>query len=211
MRITSSDVSLTSQYQHVREDESSTSMRTWRERPAARAQAPPQPAHDAQRGRDDRNQRGDDQTDAASGDYRPTVMRMLVDRFSGERIDVLRSSDFQPPGDPVQMPAGSERFGAKTKNGFAELSRLDTDHDGWLDEDDVPYDELKLLQVAQDGTQSLRSVREAGVGAIHTGSVATPFELQGSDRTALGDVRSSGVYLREQGGAGVVQQLDLLA
>lgn len=100
---------------------------------------------------------------------------------------------------------GSELFGARTGDGFGELRALDTDRDGWLDEDDIPWDQLQLLEQARDGARTQRSLRDAGIGAIYTGSAATPFTLAG------GEVRSSGVYLTEQGAAGVVQQIDLFA
>ena len=345
MRITNSDVSLASTYQSVRLDETRTSTRVWRERPAP---GPPAHANASDRAREherghgrDRRDPCDDESCELSGDYRLTVMRMMVEYLSGHRIDVLDDDDFQPrcdapelpSGDAAQVPAvpdprgeiaiaidvesthyayeaaalaargsiqtgdgrtidfaldmamqreqlahselhiragaavkkdplvlsldgsaprltddkiafdidadgaadqisfvapgaaflaldrdgdgaiddGGELFGAKTGDGFAELRLLDADRDGWIDEDDGAFDDLLLWQRAADGTQSLQTLREAGVGAIYTQSAATPFELQGGDGGELGAVRSSGVYLREDDGARVVQQIDLLA
>jgi hypothetical protein len=52
---------------------------------------------------------------------------------------------------------------------------------------------------------------DAGVGAIYLGRVATPFELRAPDQATLGQVRSSGVYLAEDGTARPIQQVDLVA
>jgi hypothetical protein len=101
---------------------------------------------------------------------------------------------------------GSELFGARTGDGFAELAALDDDGDGWIDEDDAAFDQLRVW----DGEKTTLSLREAGVGAIHVGSVATPFTLGGSDATATGLVRSTGVWLAETGGAHTVQQVDIV-
>lgn len=343
MRITNSDASLASQYQRVTVDQSSTSVRTWRERPAPPSL--PEHARGNAYGHERQQERSCrcEEPEESSGDYRLAMMRMLVEYFGGGSVDMLDSSDFEVQSDPVDMPDpaavaasapavrdprgelaiaidvesthyehevaafgargqvqtgdgrtidfavdmamereslehaelhiragaavkkdplvlsldgsaprltddkvafdidadgaadqvsfvapgaaflaldrnangaiddGTELFGARTGDGFAELAALDDDRDGWIDEDDGAFDQLLLWQRAADGTQSLRTLRQADVGAIYTRSVATPFELHGSGGAELGEVRSSGVFLREQGGAGVVQQIDLLA
>lgn len=56
---------------------------------------------------------------------------------------------------------------------------------------------------------SLRTLQEANVGAIALARVATPFALKDGNNATLGEVRSTGLYLRESGGAGTVQQVDL--
>ena len=101
---------------------------------------------------------------------------------------------------------GSELFGARSGDGFAELAALDDDGDGWIDEDDAAFDQLRVW----DGETKAQSLREAGVGAIHVGSVRTPFTLGGSDATATGLVRSTGVWLAESGEAHTVQQVDIV-
>jgi hypothetical protein len=59
-----------------------------------------------------------------------------------------------------------------------------------------------------EGGGAVRSLAEAGVGALGLDRVATPFALK--DGVELGAVRSSGVYLREAGGAGTLQQVDVV-
>ena len=55
----------------------------------------------------------------------------------------------------------------------------------------------------------LSSLKDHNVGAISVGQVATPFELRSAGNESLGGVRSTGIYLTEDGQAGSVQQIDL--
>ncbi len=101
---------------------------------------------------------------------------------------------------------GSELFGPASGNGFAELAALDGDGDGWIDEDDQAFSELRVW----DGEGAPQTLAQAGVGAIYTAGAATPFTLGESDATATGFVRSTGVWLAESGGAHSVQQVDIV-
>lgn len=103
---------------------------------------------------------------------------------------------------------GSELFGARTGDGFAELAALDDDRDGWLDEDDAAWSQLRLVD-GSTAVEDTRSLAEAGVGAIAVDGVAARL----TDRDASGDVvaqqREMGIYLTESGEAGTVRQVDL--
>jgi hypothetical protein len=57
----------------------------------------------------------------------------------------------------------------------------------------------------------LQGLKQSGVGAIYLGRAATPFDVNGEQGNALGQVRASGLFLGEDGHAGSVQQLDLFA
>lgn len=104
---------------------------------------------------------------------------------------------------------GSELFGPATGNGFGELATLDTDGNGWLDEADAAW---ARLAVWPGGDGKLISAAAAGLGAINVRSVSTPFALKAGtapDSAMLGQLRASGVYLTEDGRAGLIQQADL--
>ena len=47
------------------------------------------------------------------------------------------------------------------------------------------------------------------MGAISLSRVASPFALKDSDNALMGQVQSTGIYLRESGGVGSIQQVDL--
>jgi hypothetical protein len=67
-----------------------------------------------------------------------------------------------------------------------------------------------IWQKDADGDDRLIALGQAGVGAIYLGSTATPFQVKDDDNQLQGVVRSTGVYLKEQGGVGTVQQFDLV-
>jgi hypothetical protein len=103
---------------------------------------------------------------------------------------------------------GSELFGPASGNGFAELARLDSDRNGWIDSADAAFADLRLWQGTDADHQSVRSLAEAGVGALATAAAATPFALK-EHGEKVGQMRSSSVWLGESGGAGVVRQIDV--
>lgn len=104
---------------------------------------------------------------------------------------------------------GSELFGAKSGDGFAELASLDSDSNGWIDENDAAYAKLSVWTKDGSGKDQLATLKQANVGAISLAHVATPFELKNAQNEQQGEIRASGVYLREDGGAGTIQQIDL--
>ncbi|MFZ5467368.1 MAG: hypothetical protein ACOZAI_08930 [Pseudomonadota bacterium] len=104
---------------------------------------------------------------------------------------------------------GRELFGATSGDGFAELARLDGDGNGWIDEGDAAFDRLRVWLDAGSGGDRLASLRELGVGALSLTALSTPFERRDADQTLLAKLRQSGVWLAEDGRAGLVQQLDL--
>ena len=56
-----------------------------------------------------------------------------------------------------------------------------------------------------------RVLFRSGVGAISLESVATGFDMTGSDNLLKGRLKSSGVFLFENGNVGSIQQIDLAA
>lgn len=111
--------------------------------------------------------------------------------------------------DNGRIDDGRELFGPITGNGFAELSALDADGNGWIDEADPAYAQLRLWQPSGDGQDALKTLTEAGVGAVYLGRVATPFDLRNPANETLGVVRTSGIYLGQDGRVGTVSQIDV--
>jgi len=106
---------------------------------------------------------------------------------------------------------GKELFGAQSGNGFADLKAYDTDGNNWIDEADAVYSQLRVWRPgAENGGQgSQQTLGEAGVGALWLGSVDSQFSLKDRDNQTQGQVRQTGVWLAENGQAGVMQQVDL--
>ncbi|WP_282756775.1 hypothetical protein [Desulfuromonas thiophila] len=105
---------------------------------------------------------------------------------------------------------GSELFGPRTNDGFAELAGFDEDSNGWIDEADSLYDRLRVWTTTADGSQQLLALGQAGIGALYLGRVATPFSHTDSANNLLGATRETGLFLFEDGRAGTLQQLDLV-
>jgi hypothetical protein len=107
-------------------------------------------------------------------------------------------------GDGV-ISNGTELFGALTGEGFAELAQFDDDGNGWIDEADSVFVQLRLWS---SDPSSLSTLAEQEVGAICLTEVNSPFELkEGQER--VGVVRTTGVFLTEGGSAGTIQQIDV--
>lgn len=106
---------------------------------------------------------------------------------------------------------GSELFGAMTGDGFQELATHDLDENGWIDENDAIYDRLRIWTRDDNGEEQLLALGQQGVGALYLGRVETPFSIKDSANALQGQVRASGVFLHEDGRAGTLQQLDLVA
>jgi len=106
---------------------------------------------------------------------------------------------------------GKEMFGPSSGNGFSELAALDDDKNGWIDENDAAFGQLQVWTRNTDAKGQLLSLSQAGVGAIALATVATPFSLKNDSNELLGKIRSSGIFLQEDGSAGTIQQIDLTA
>lgn len=106
---------------------------------------------------------------------------------------------------------GTELFGAKTGNGFAELLEYDEDGNGWIDEQDSIYSKLKVWLKDDEGNDRLISLKEADVGAIYLANRRTDFSLMREDsQKENARVRRTGMYLTEDGQAKSIQQLDMV-
>ena len=104
---------------------------------------------------------------------------------------------------------GSELFGTKSGDGFADLAALDSDNNGWIDENDSVYEQLRVWIKGASGKDLLSTLKQANVGAIALARTETPFDIKTGSNELLGQIRSSGIFLREDGGVGTVQQVDL--
>ena len=108
-----------------------------------------------------------------------------------------------------QVNDGSELFGAKTGDGFSELAVYDEDQNNFIDEADSIYQKLRIWQRHADGSQQLIGLGEKNIGAIYLGHLTTPFQLKAENNNqSLGEVASSGIYLKETGEIGTLQQIN---
>lgn len=104
---------------------------------------------------------------------------------------------------------GNELFGPQSGNGFGDLAAYDDDGNGWIDENDAIWSKLKIWCKNPDGTDSLYTLAEKGVGAICLQSVGTDYALNDAANNTNGYIRRTGIFLYENGNVGTVQHLDL--
>lgn len=105
---------------------------------------------------------------------------------------------------------GSELFGTSSGDGFKDLAKFDLDGNGWIDENDEIFDQLRIWAKDADGNDVMYSLKEAGVGAICLQKASTNFSLNNlEDNTTNAVIRQTGIFLYENGGVGTVQHLDL--
>lgn len=108
-----------------------------------------------------------------------------------------------------KIDSGAELFGPSTGSGFAELASYDADGNGWIDENDPVFKQLLLWTPDSSEKGQLATISKGNIGALFTGSAATPFELRSPQNADLGAVKASGAYLMESGQAGTLQEVDL--
>lgn len=105
---------------------------------------------------------------------------------------------------------GSELFGTKSGDGFADLSEYDEDGNGWIDENDSIYQKLKIWVKDAQGNDILYSLKDKNVGAIYLGNHDTDFTLRSATTGDVnGAIRKTGIFLYENGIAGTMNHLDI--
>jgi len=112
--------------------------------------------------------------------------------------------------DDGRINDGGELFGPRSGDGFADLAQHDQDGNGWIDENDAVYARLRVWQPQVSGRAALTTLQQRGVGAIYLGRAATLFDLRDGQNSTLGQIVSSGVFLREDGSVGSIQQVNLV-
>lgn len=106
---------------------------------------------------------------------------------------------------------GSELFGPETGNGFGDLAQYDEDGNGWIDEGDDIWDKLLIWTKDEAGKDKLYHVSEKGVGAICLQNQSTDFSLNSlRNNQTNGIVRSTGIFLYENGNVGTLQHVDMV-
>ena len=103
---------------------------------------------------------------------------------------------------------GSELFGAITGDGYQELAQYDDDGNGFIDSGDRIFDKLSLLSKNENGEDELMTLKDSGIGAFYLNRIATPQSLIENEEVAA-QVRSSSIYIKENGEVGSTHQVDL--
>lgn len=103
---------------------------------------------------------------------------------------------------------GTELFGTKSGDGFADLAEYDEDGNGWIDEDDGIFSQLRIWTKNEKGEDELISLKDAGVGAINLSSISTAFSNTDNFNDTMAVIQKTGIFLYENGNAGTIQHID---
>lgn len=98
---------------------------------------------------------------------------------------------------------GSELFGPNSGDGFDDLRVYDQDNNNWIDENDTVFDKLKVWTKDEEGNENFYSLKDLGIGALYLQNVNTQFEFD------EGNLAKSSIFLRENGSAGIISEIDL--
>ena len=106
---------------------------------------------------------------------------------------------------------GSELFGTKSGDGFKDLSAYDEDGNGWIDEHDSIFSQLKIWTKDEEGNDHLIDLKKADVGAIYLGNADTQFSLKNDANELNAEIKKTGIYLKEStGSVGTLNHVDLV-
>lgn len=107
---------------------------------------------------------------------------------------------------------GSELFGTTSGDGFYDLSKYDEDNNGWIDENDSIFNDLRIWTKDADGNDILYTLKQQDIGAICLQNAETDFSLNSKlTNETNGFVRKTGIFLYESGTVGTVQHIDLVS
>jgi len=105
---------------------------------------------------------------------------------------------------------GSELFGTKSGDGFADLALYDNDSNNWIDENDTIFNKLRIWVKDINGEDKLLALGEVGVGAIYLNNSETEFTLTDERGDVAGRLKQSSIFLKENGDVGTIQNIDHL-
>ena len=77
-----------------------------------------------------------------------------------------------------------------------------------IDENDEIFDKLRIWTLDENGAKTLRP-RTGWSGAIYLGNVRSEYGLKTAANDSLGQIRSTGIFLKENGQVGTIQHVDL--
>lgn len=104
---------------------------------------------------------------------------------------------------------GRELFGTQTGDAYGELTHYDDDGNGWIDENDAIFSQLKIWHNQADN-QATISLAQAGAGAIYLGNTPFEYQMRDSNGALQGQSKQAGLVLMENGELKTSQAIDLM-
>ena len=110
-----------------------------------------------------------------------------------------------------EIDDGTELFGPQTNDGFNELRAYDSDGNNWIDENDEIFNDLRIWTKNENGEDSLIGLGQSGVGALFLSDIASSFTHNKSVDESIAHLKSTSIFLKEDGTAGLLTSLDFIA
>ena len=105
---------------------------------------------------------------------------------------------------------GSELFGTKSGDGFADLALYDDNQDGVIDENDAVFRQLKLTSFGPNGQFTMEPIANREVGAIFLTNILTLLGLESEPGRTDAIIKKTGLFLTEDRKGHLIQHLDYL-
>ncbi|MDT0604730.1 hypothetical protein [Thalassotalea castellviae] len=102
---------------------------------------------------------------------------------------------------------GSELFGPQTGHGFNELAELDSNGNGFIDNEDEVFEHLYLWQ--PEKSNNMLSLSDANILAINTSAIDTPFSFYDTQGNIMAEMRRSSFAISTDGVGKGVHQIDV--
>ncbi len=106
---------------------------------------------------------------------------------------------------------GSELFGTQSGDGFKDLAKYDTNGDGRIDKNDPIYDKLRIWIPNPKGEGELVGLGEKGIGVIYLNPKEAQEMMRGEEGDLLGIKQKTADFLFNDGKAGQIHHIDLIA
>lgn len=103
---------------------------------------------------------------------------------------------------------GTELFGPQSNKGFDELRAYDSDGNQWIDENDAIFDDLKIWSKNEKGEDALIGLGQSGIGALYLSDISSEFTYNTSVTESIAHLKSTSLFLKEDGTAGLLSALD---
>lgn len=130
---------------------------------------------------------------------------------TNENMAVLGQNDYLLSLDKSKngiIDNGRELFGPSSGNGFLELGFLDSNHDNKIDNSDMNFNNLRLLEFSSTKQQFLHTLSSKGVESIYLSTSKTITQLSDENGNLRAEITEKGTVKLGNNSAGVVQHLD---
>lgn len=152
-------------------------------------------------------------------DMKIKMLRMMLAFLRGDKISEEDRFTSGEQGNVVDLRSAQYRHSEETSFAFSMSGTASESGgsitvgtgSGWIDENDSIYSQLKIWTKDENGKDHLIDLKDADVGAIYLGNADTQFSLKNDKNKLKGEIKKTGIYLKESTGAvGTLNHVDLV-